>query len=374
MVYLAFLYLEDGRVIPGRGFGAEAIRAGELVFTTSMNGYPESISDPSYRGQVLLFTHPLIGNYGVPRISRDKNGVIRNFESEKPNVEGVVLGELNSGIKYSKHESLSDWLKRSRIPGISIDDTREMVKSIRLKGVVKCVIANGNYTTGYARKMLEEFSYSRVNYALYTTPKRKIIHGNGKYRIVVIDFGIKHGILRSLESFNATIIRVPYTQREKQILDLNPDGIILSNGPGDPNLLYKEFDSKGIIDSGIPLLGICLGHQLVAIHYKGRVEKMKYGHRAINKGVYDTIWKKASITTHNHGYAVAKKPSNSKLWFYSLDDHTIEGLVYPDKNIYTVQFHPEGGPGTTDASYVFKIFMDLVEEWKAKKRKLEKRK
>ncbi|MGC8586498.1 MAG: glutamine-hydrolyzing carbamoyl-phosphate synthase small subunit [Candidatus Micrarchaeia archaeon] len=370
MVYLAFLYLEDGRVIPGRGFGAEAIRAGELVFTTSMNGYPESISDPSYRGQVLLFTHPLIGNYGVPRISKDKNGVIRNFESEKPNVEGVVLGELNSGIKYSKHESLSEWLKRSGIPGISIDDTREIVKSIRLKGVVKCVIANGNYTIEYARKMLKEFSYSMVNYALYTTPKRKIIHGDGKYRIVVIDFGIKHGILRSLERFNATVIRVPYTQREKQILDLNPDGIVLSNGPGNPNLLYKGFNSKSIIDSGIPLLGICLGHQLVAIHYKGRVEKMKYGHRAINKGVYDTILKKASITTHNHGYAVAKKPSNSKLWFYSLDDHTIEGLVYPDKNIYTVQFHPEGGPGTTDASYVFKIFMDLVKEWKAKKRKL----
>ncbi len=367
MVYLAFLYTEDGSVIHGSGFGAETMHAGELVFTTSMNGYPESISDPSYRGQMLLFTHPLIGNYGVPRITKDKYGVIRNFESEKPNVEGVVLGELNGGIKYSKHESLSEWLRRSNVPGISIPDTRAIVKNIRLNGVVKAVIANGSFGIEEAKNMLKRFSYSKVNYAAYTAPKKVAVHGSGSNRIVIIDFGVKHGILRSMEGFDAKIIRVPYSYSSEKIMGMNPDGIILSNGPGDPNTLSKGFDLSGIIDSGLPLLGICLGHQLVAMHFRGSVEKMKYGHRAINKGIYDVIERRASITTHNHGYAVSRKPLNSELWFYSLDDRTIEGLIYPDKNILSVQFHPEGGPGTVDASYVFRRFMDMVKAWKARK-------
>lgn len=365
VVYLAFIYFEDGSIIHGRGFGSESLRPGELVFTTSMNGYPESITDPSYKGQILTFTHPLIGNYGVPRMERDRRGVIKNFESESVNVEGVVVNELSEGFKYSKDKGLSAWLSGFGIPGIVVQDTRQIVKCVRSRGVVKAVVANGNFSLDEAKKMLQEFDYSKREYVNGTTPKNAIVHGNGKYRLAIFDFGIKHGILRSLERYDTTIIRLPYTYGADEALELKPDGIIYSNGPGDPNGVYKRFRAlRELEGSGIPTFGICLGHQLIARYFNGTVEKMKYGHRAINKGVFDTAERKAVITTHNHGYAVTKKPNNSELWFYSLDDNTIEGLLYKNMGIITTQFHPEGGPGTSDASYLFDRFMKMVKDWK----------
>jgi len=365
LVYLAFVYLEDGSIIHGRGFGAESMRPGELVFTTSMNGYPESITDPSYKGQILAFAHPLIGNYGVPKIEKDEFGVIKNFESESVNVEGVVVNELNEGFKYNKRRSLSEWLKSFGVPGIVVNDTREIVKRIRSKGVVKAVIANGSFSIGEAKRMLHKFDYSRQEYANMVAPKRAIVHGNGKYRLVIFDFGVKHGILKSLEKYNTTIIRLPYTYSAEEAIKLKPDGIVYSNGPGDPSTIYNKFGAlEELNESGIPTFGICLGHQLIAMSMKGKVEKMKYGHRAINKGVFDTAERRAIITTHNHGYAVTRKPDNSEVWFYSLDDNTVEGLIYHKDNIITTQFHPEGGPGTSDADYLFDKFMGMVGRWK----------
>ncbi|MEM3280265.1 MAG: carbamoyl phosphate synthase small subunit, partial [Candidatus Micrarchaeaceae archaeon] len=285
---MAFVYLEDGAIIHGRGFGGEALRAGELVFTTSMNGYPESITDPSYKGQILTFSHPLIGNYGVPRLEKDRQGIIRNFESEAVSVEGVVVNELSSGFKYSMKMGLSEMLADSGVPGIVIADTRSIIKRIRERGVIKAAIANGDFSESEARKAVSSFDYSRYDYVKDTSPKSPVKHGNGRYRIVIFDFGIKHGILRELAKYDTTLIRVPYSYSADDALKLKPDGIVYSNGPGDPNLVYKEFGALDELkESGIPTFGICLGHQLMARAFGGKVTKMKYGHRAINKGVLD---------------------------------------------------------------------------------------
>ncbi len=368
MVYLAFLYLEDGSIFAGKGFGAKSLHVGELVFTTAMNGYPESMTDPSYKGQILSFTHPLIGNYGVPKLEKETNGIIKNFESEHINVEGVVLNELNKGQKHNKHRNIDTWLAESGVPGIEVEDTRQIVKRIRSKGVVKAVIANGNFEISEALEALKGFDYSKKNFIEHTAAKKVIVHGSGRYRIIIYDFGVKHGILRALSTYGTTIIRVPPSFGAEEVLRLRPDGIIYSNGPGDPTNIYKKFEAmKALEETHIPTFGICLGHQLIALSFKGMVKKMKYGHRAINKGVFDTAQKHAVITTHNHGYAVTKKPPISKLWFYSLDDNTIEGLAFTNNHTITVQFHPEGGPGTNDAYYIFGTFMKMVEEWRRKR-------
>ncbi|MGC8687455.1 MAG: glutamine-hydrolyzing carbamoyl-phosphate synthase small subunit [Candidatus Micrarchaeia archaeon] len=371
MIYLAFLYLEDGSIIAGKGFGARGVALGELVFSTSMNGYPESMTDPSYRGQILVFTHPLVGNYGVPKLRKNEN-VIINFESESIQVRGIVVNELNSGYKYDKSKTLSKWMKEQNIAGIEVVDTRDIVSRIREKGVLKAAICNG-VSVKEAAKKLQEFRYSGSDFISEVSTDRIKKYGKGDYNIMVFDFGIKHGIIRELLARNTRLVVVPYNFPAKDVLKIMPDGIVYTNGPGDPNKLHQSvIDMREVLASGIPVLGICLGHQLIAKSFGGRIEKMKYGHRAINKGVYDTLSKKAIITTHNHGYAVKKIPMNSKLWFYSLDDKTVEGLIYEKHNIITTQFHPEGGPGTNDGNYVFDRFMEMVKIWKAKKAMLKK--
>lgn len=360
--YKGYLYLEDGTLIEGCGFGAKTIRAGEIVFTTSMNGYPESLTDPSYRGQILVITHPLVGNYGVPEKQRVE-GILTNFESEQIQVEGLVVAEETDPFKWNSSRSLHEWLASEGVPGLSDVDTRSIVKKVRNYGVMMGVIASG-YEVEDPKKFLEK-KYDEIDFTQFTSPKAPIVHlGKTGDTIVLVDCGIKHGILYQLHLRGFTIVRVPCKFSADKIMDYYPKGIVFGNGPGNPNLLQDVIKNfKDVTEYKIPILGICLGHQVATIALGGKVKKMKFGHRAINKPVIDTSSNKCYITTHNHGYGILSKddlPKDAKLWFYNPDDGTVEGWMHEKLPIITTQFHPEARPGPWDVTWVFDKFKKMV--------------
>ena len=356
-----FLYLEDGTVLEGFGFGSSDYKTGELVFTTAMNGYPESLTDPSYKGQILLITHPLVGNYGVPGL-KSKDGIISNFESESIKAEGLVVSELTHGMKWNSSKSLDEWLKENNIPGISGIDTRALTKKVREEGVMACIISDDAIEDAEARfKRSRNYDFS--NLVGMVSPKEPVMHGSGNEVVVVVDFGVKHGILENLSDLGYRIIRVPYNYSAEEIMAFKPNGIVYSNGPGNPNLLLKEAETfKSLLEYNIPTLAICLGHQIASMALSGEVRKMKFGHRAINKAVVDQMSKRSYITTHNHGYEVSKDalPEDSEIWFNSPDDDVVEGLRFKRMNLLTVQFHPEARPGTNDTRFIFNLFGGMV--------------
>ncbi len=356
-----FLYLEDGTILEGFGFGASDYKTGELVFNTAMNGYPESLTDPSYKGQILLITHPLVGNYGVPTLNK-RDGVITNFESESIMAEGLVVSELTYGTKWNSSKSLDEWLKENGIPGISGIDTRALTKKVREEGVMACILSDERIENPEAR-FRNSKNYDFSNLVKAVSPKEPISHGSGSELIVVVDFGVKHGILENLIDLGYKIIRVPYNYSTEEIISFRPNGILYSNGPGNPNLLLKEADTfKHILEYNIPTLAVCLGHQIASIALGGEVRKMRFGHRAINKAVVDQTTGRSYITTHNHGYEVDahKIPTDSEIWFSSPDDNVIEGLRFNRLNLLTTQFHPEARPGTNDTKFIFKLFSGMV--------------
>lgn len=361
---IGFLYLEDGTLIKGKGFGAKGIRAGEIVFTTAMNGYPDSLTDPSYRGQILVFTHPLIGNYGIPE-KRTVNGILTNFESEVIQVEGVVIAEHTEPFKWNSAMTLDSWLKKEGVPGLQDVDTRAIVKKVRSFGVMMGVVASGiDFDDVNVKKYLEK-KYDEIDFTQYTSPKAPIIHqGNSEETIVLVDCGIKHGILYQLYQRGFTIVRVPCNYSVNKIMDFDPKGIVFGNGPGNPNLLRDLAQNfREVTEYKLPILGICLGHQIATIALGGKVKKMKFGHRAVNKPVIDTTTNRCYITTHNHGYGILSKedlPPNTKLWFYNPDDGTVEGWIHEKLPIITTQFHPEARPGPWDVTWVFDKFKKMV--------------
>ncbi len=354
------MYLEDGTKLEGIGFGAKGVRRGELVFTTSMNGYPESLTDPSYKGQILIMTHPLVGNYGVPRKQYHK-GILKNFESPRIMAEGLVVSELTNGRKWNANTTLDQWLNKEGIPGIQGLDTRALTQKVRDKGVMMCVISHGaDIKTPFKRL---KGIYESTDYVGAVSPKKPIFHGNGK-NIVVVDFGVKHGLLENLADLGYQVVRLPHDCSPEQVMSYNPVGIVYSNGPGNPNLLKKEAENmRRVLDYKKPVLAVCLGHQLATIALGGRVIKMKFGHRAINKAVVDITNHKSYITTHNHGYASYKKslPKDCELWFLSPDDDDVEGMHSRKYNLITTQFHPEARPGTNDAKFIFSIFQKMIQ-------------
>ncbi|MGC9205338.1 MAG: glutamine-hydrolyzing carbamoyl-phosphate synthase small subunit [Candidatus Micrarchaeia archaeon] len=351
----AYLYLEDGTVFEGFQFGAEATKYGEVVFTTSMNGYPESLTDPSYKGQILTIAHPLVGNYGVPRKEYSK-GVVANFESEHIMVEGLVISELTRGFKWNKNLDLDEWLSSEGIAGVYGIDTRMLIKKIREKGAMSGIISTEKFDS--VRFNL----YESRDFVEEVSIKKPIAYGEGKDIIVVIDLGIKESIIQNLLKRGFKVQLLPWDSSIEQIVEYDPKGVVFSNGPGNPLLLTQIADTlKEIADYDIPILGICLGHQLAALAFGGTVKKMKYGHRAINKSVIDLETQQSYITTHNHGYAVYEEglPDEARVWFMSNDDGVVEGMKIGD-NIITVQFHPEARPGTNDTLFIFDYFAKRI--------------
>jgi carbamoyl-phosphate synthase small subunit len=349
------LILEDGTVLKGEGFGSEASTSGEVVFNTGMTGYQEILSDPSYCGQIVTFTYPLIGNYGI---NRD------DFESIIPAVNGIVVKEAADFPSNWRNEfALDEYLKLKNIPGIAGIDTRKLTRIIRRYGTLKGAICPIDENV---KEMLEKLrstalpinQVSRVSTkSPYPSPGR----GN---RIVLVDYGMKHGILRELNKRDCDVIVVSYNTTAAEILQLSPDGVMLSNGPGDPKDVPEGLQMIRELLGRVPLFGICLGHQLFALACGADTVKMKFGHRGSNHPVKDLKTGKIAITSQNHGYTVeAESVSNSRLEIthIALNDGTVEGLKHKDYPAFTVQYHPEASAGPEDANGLFDEFLRMVE-------------
>ncbi|ENN96512.1 carbamoyl phosphate synthase small subunit [Methanocaldococcus villosus KIN24-T80] len=343
----AVLVLEDGTVLKGYGFGAEKEVYGELVFTTVMTGYVEVLTDPSYKGQIVVMTYPLIGNYGVSE---------RWFESDGIKVEGYVVREATS-------DSIKEFLKSYDIPGIEGIDTRFLTKKIRSGGVVKACLKTGekigkDEIEEIKEKVKDYKDISEIDLVPLVSTKKVIIHkpDKVKYRCVLIDCGVKKNIINNLLKRNCEVIQVPYNTSYDKILEYKPDFVLISNGPGDPKRLKEVIKTIKCLFGHLPLTGICLGNQLLALALGGDTYKMKFGHRGGNHPVKDLRDGKVYITSQNHGFAV--KDVDADIIFKNLNDNTVEGIA--DKDILSVQFHPEARPGPRDTEFIFDQMVKLI--------------
>ncbi len=352
----ATLILEDGSMFIGKNFGATGESFGELVFNTSMTGYQEILTDPSYYGQHVVMTYPLIGNYGIN---------MEDFESSRPNVFGFVVREY---AQYPSHwrnrKTIDEFLKEHGIIGISEIDTRMITKKIREKGTMKAILTTNQISKEETMIKLKE--PLRKDQVIQVSNKHKIImHGRGP-RVVVIDFGSKQGIVRELLERRCEVIVVPYNTKFEEIVELNPDGILLSNGPGDPKDVEGIIDTiKELLDRKIPLLGICLGHQLFALACGANTEKLKFGHRGGNHPVKDLKTNNIYMTSQNHGYSVTNEsidPDILSITHVAVNDGTIEGIEHNKAPAFSIQYHPEASPGPYDSSYLFDQFVQVMKK------------
>lgn len=351
------LILEDGTEIKGKSFGYEGSVSGEVVFNTSMTGYPESLTDPSYKGQILTLTYPLIGNYGVPGNERE-NDMLKFFESNTLHISALVISDYSFEYSHwNAAQSLGNWLKEHKVPGIYGIDTRALTKRLREKGTMLGKIVFNNHNVDLYDPNLDHLVDQ-------VSVKQKEVYGNGKYRIILIDCGVKYNIIRYLLSKDTTVIRVPhdYDFSKEQY-----DGLFISNGPGDPKKCDVTIQNlTKAFDQDIPIMGICLGNQLMALASGANTYKLKYGHRSHNQPVIKVGTKKSYITSQNHGFAIDNStlPADWEPYFLNLNDNTNEGMRHKNKPFFSTQFHPEASSGPTDTDYLFDDFLDTVKKYK----------
>ncbi|MCM0720819.1 glutamine-hydrolyzing carbamoyl-phosphate synthase small subunit [Parabacteroides sp. W1-Q-101] len=355
----ATLILDDGTVFRGFSFGCEKEVTGEVVFNTAMTGYPESLTDPSYAGQLMVLTYPLVGNYGVPPRTFDADGIATFMESEKIHADAIIVSDYSHEYSHwNAVGSLGSWLKEEGIPGIYGIDTRALTKKLREHGVMM-----GKIVIGDAKTDLTNFGqYGNVNYVDKVSCKEVIIYGEGegKKRVVLVDCGVKHNIIRCLLKRNVTVIRIPW---DYDFNTLEYDGLFISNGPGDPDTCDAAVQNiRKALSGDKPICGICMGNQLLAKAGGASIYKLKYGHRSHNQPVRMVGTEKCFITSQNHGYAVDNDTLGAD-WeplFINMNDGTNEGIRHKTKPFFSSQFHPEACSGPTDTEFMFDKFVELL--------------
>jgi len=358
----AILALEDGTIFKGKSFGATGERFGEVVFNTAMTGYQEIITDPSYKGQIVAMTYPLVGNYGVNE---------EDVESRKPFLEGFAVKEYSEiASNWRSRKSLGDYLEKNHILGIEGIDTRKLTLHIRRAGAMKAVLSTQEYDE---KRLVEKARNSTgligIDLVKEVTIDKRYIWSNAankdkkQFDIVVIDCGVKYNILRQLLKNNCKVIVVPAETTAEEILEIKPDGLLLSNGPGDPAAVPYVVETTKKLLGKLPIFGICLGHQMLGQAFGGKTYKLKFGHHGGNHPVKDLKSEKVSITVQNHGFCVDINSLNKKdieITHINLNDNTLEGMRHKKLPVFSVQFHPEAAPGPHDASYLFEEFVKMM--------------
>jgi carbamoyl-phosphate synthase small subunit len=370
----ALLLLEDGTVFEGENFGAQGEAFGEVVFNTSITGYQEIITDPSYKGQIVTMTYPLIGNYGVNE---------EDIESRKPWLEGFVVKELSTiRSNWRSTMSLDEYLSKHNIVGIQGIDTRALTRCLRLKGVMRGVISTKDFDLESLTKKLKSAPHlvgvdlvkeatCKESYVWTENKKQKeaclpVGRENRKYKVVVLDCGVKFNILRNLVRVGCKVKVVPASTSAEEILKLKPDGLLLSNGPGDPEAVTYVIETTRKLLGKLPIFGICLGHQMLGLALGGKTYKLKFGHHGGNHPVKDLKTEKVAITAQNHGFNVDMESipdKNVVTTHINLYDGTAEGLEHKKLKLFSMQYHPEAGPGPHDANYLFGRFVKLMEKY-----------
>ncbi len=363
----AVLALEDGTILRGEGFGAQTEVSGEVVFNTSMIGYPELLTDPSYFEQIVVMTYPILGSYGVPSFSlRDKTGLPLHYESDGVKVKGYVVHSLSRPSHWSSEKTLDEWLVQEKVPGIRGIDTRSLTQKIRTRGTMLGIlkVSEDNIDTDKLGMRVKGLNDPNNDDLVEKVSPTEPVHyvNNATGTIVVVDCGVKYGILRCLLSCGVNVVRVPYDYPGDEILEMEPDAVVISNGPGDPKRCKKTIEATHtLLETELPIMGICLGTQIIALAAGGDTYKLKFGHRAVNHPCLDLKNGRCYITTQNHGYTVdanSLKDTDFEIRFVNVNDKTVEGISHRRKRIIGVQWHPESSPGPYDTRFLFDRFVE----------------
>ncbi len=363
----AVLALEDGSIFRGKGFGAQTRVTGEVVFNTSMIGYPESLTDPSYHEQIVVMTYPILGSYGVPSYSLcDKHGLPLHYESDGVKVKGYAVHSLSNPSHWSSEKTLENWLAEEKVPGICGIDTRALAQKIRMNGTMLGILEVSRSTIDTHTVSTEIESLANPNHrdlVKEVSPTEPVHYvNNSDATIVLVDCGVKYGILRNLLACGVNVVRVPYDYSIDDILEFEPSGIVISNGPGDPKKCEETIaTTRQLLETDLPIMGICLGTQIIALAAGGETYKLKFGHRAVNHPCLDLRTGRCYITTQNHGYTAEEgslKDTDFDVRFVNANDKTVEGISHRTKKIIGVQWHPESSPGPYDTKFLFDNFVE----------------